>query len=388
MRLGSRQWGSLVAVARFAWGAASLTEGNGAVAKSFVGTLLTTVLLIGACAPTNSTGTLPVEVLVVLDSTAAELVLIPVDSIQVRRSIPLDGLSFVPTVLDARGDVAVVAGRLPAAGAAVIDLSTGQVVSQLALLQGRIAAVQVTESGRAFVAVSTGSAVETIDLLTGGKVLLAVPGGPQGFAATRGKVFSVVGNRAGCESDPVGCVRGPSWLVQTEPTLPRDSIPLSGPGNAGPATVGADGFVYVLSAGDEFAGGEGRLSVIDPVGNVELAVFAGVGPVEPAWLASDGGNRILVASPAGGLLVFNTRERRFTLPFGSGIPLEFPTDMVTDALGRAYVLQRGGCSAGSGGRIRVFGTSLIEQQPIMGVQCPIAGAMAEVPAERIFESQP
>lgn len=378
----------MVAAAPCEWGVASLIEGNAAVQKSPVAVLMSMVLFVAACAPTNSTGTLPVEVLVVLDSTAGELVLFPVDSTHVRRSIPLAGLGFVPTRLDARGDMAVVAGRLPAAGVAVIDLSTGQIVAELALLQGKVSAVQVTESGQAYVAVTTGSAVALIDLATGGQTLLPVPGGPQGFAATRGKVFSVVGNRAGCEADPVGCTRGPSWLVQTEPSLPRDSIQLSGPGNAGPAAVGADGFVYVLSAGDEFAGGEGRLSVIDPVRNVEIAVFAGVGPVEPAWLASDGGDRIFVASPAGGLLVFNTRERRFTLPFGNGIPLEFPTDMLTDALGRAYVLQRGGCVPNNGGRIRVFGTSLIERQPISGVVCPIAGAIAEVPAERIFEQQP
>ena len=356
--------------------------------KSLVTGLLGIVLLVGACAPTNSTDTLPIEVLVVLDSITGSLVMIPVDSAHIRRNIPLATLGFVPTVMDARGSLAVVAGRLPQAGAAVIDLATGQVLAELALLQGKVAAVQMTESGEAFVAVSTGSAVANIDLDTGGQLLLAVPGGPQGFAVTRGKVFSVVGNRANCEADPVGCDRGPSWLVQTEPTLPRDSIPLSGPGNAGPAAVAADGFVYVLSAGDEFAGGEGRLSIIDPVRNIEIAVFAGVGPVEPAWVASDGGDRILIASPAGGLLVFNTRERRFTLPFGSGIPLEFPTDMFTDALGRAYVLQRGGCSTTNSGRIRIFGTSLIEQQPISGVACPIAGAMAEVPAERIFETQP
>jgi hypothetical protein len=52
------------------------------------------------------------------------------------------------------------------------------------------------------------------------------------------------------------------------------------------------------------------------------------------------------------------------------------------------VLQRGGCSEANGGRIRVFGTSLIEQQPILGLACPIAGGIAEVPAERIFTQQP
>ncbi len=140
--------------------------------KSRVGGLLWTMLLVGACAPTNSTDTLPVEVLVVLDSTAGELVMIPVDSAHVRRTISLSTLGFVPTVLDARGDVAVVAGRLPNAGAAIIDLSTGLVVAEVALLQGKVAAVQITESGEAYVAVTTGSAVANINLTSGGQWLL------------------------------------------------------------------------------------------------------------------------------------------------------------------------------------------------------------------------
>ena len=239
----------------------------------------------------------------------------------------------------------------------------------------------------AYVAISSGSAVAILDLETGQlPVLITAPGGPKGFAVARGKVFALIGNQIGCS--PVACNKGPSWMVQVQPELPRDSIQLSGPGNALAGVVGTDGNLYVLSAGPPLGGGEGRLSVVDPVRNTELVSYAGVGPVAPSWIASDGGERILFASPAGGLMVFNTRERRVTLGFGSGIPLEFPTEMLTDALGRAYVLQRGGCSAGNGGRIRVFGTSLIEQQPITGVQCPIAGAMAEVPAERIFESQP
>lgn len=342
-----------------------------------------------ACAPTTGTDTLPVEVLVVLDSVEASLVIVSVDSTQHRRDVSLQGLGFVPTQLAARGNLAVVAGRLPQPGAALIDLAQRAVVRTYPLLGGSVNDVTITDPTHAYVAIGSGSAVAELDLTTPAVPgLIAAPGGPQGFAVTRGKLFTVIGNRAGCETDPVGCERGPSWIVQADRSLPRDSIPLSGPGNAGPATVGADGFVYVLSAGDDFAGGEGRLSVIDPVRNTETAVFAGVGPVEPAWMASDGGDRIYVASPAGGLLVFNTRERRFTVGFGRGIPLEFPTDMLTDALGRAYVLQRGGCTSALPGVVRVFGTNLIERQPIRDLSCPVAGAIAEVPANQIFTQAP
>lgn len=355
--------------------------------KSLGPVILSAILCVGACAPTNSIGTLPVEVLVALDSTTNALVLIPVDSTHVRRSIPLAGLGFVPTRIAAIGDRAVVAGALPEAGAALVDLSHGVVVRTWSLLTGAIEAVTMPDLQTAYVANSSGSAVARLDLDNGGlPVLVAAPGGPKGFATARGKVFALIGNQIGCS--PVACNKGPSWMVQVQPELPRDSIQLSGPGNALAGVVGTDGNLYVLSAGPPLGAGEGRLSVVDPVRNTELVSYSGVGPVAPSWIASDGGERILLASPTGGLMVFNTRERRVTLGFGNGIPLEFPTDLVTDALGRAYVLQRGGCDASNAGRIRVFGTALIEQQPITGIGCPIAGEMAEVPAERIFTQSP
>jgi hypothetical protein len=356
------------------------------LSKSYLTVWISLALCGSACAPTNSTGALPVEVLVVLDSVGAELVLISVDSTEARRGISLAGLAFTPTAVAARGHRAIVAGALPVAGAALVDLSQGSVVRTWSLLAGTVEAVSMPDEEVAYVAIESGAAVAALDLESGGlPTLVAAPGGPTNFAVARGKVFALIGNQLGCS--PVVCNKGPSWLVQVQPGLPRDSIQLSGPGNALAGVVGTDGNLYVLSAGAPLGGGEGRLSVVDPVRNVELVSYSGVGPVAPSWIASDGGERILFASPTGGLMVFNTRERRLTLPFGGGIPLEFPTDMFTDALGRVYVLQRGGCSPGNGGRVRIFGTTLIEQQPISGITCPIAGVIAEVPAERIFDLQ-
>jgi DNA-binding beta-propeller fold protein YncE len=346
------------------------------------------VPLVGACAPTNSTGTLPVEVLVVLDSAEQSLALIPVDSSRVARTIDLGPLGFVPRFVAARNQFAVVAGTNPATqvgGVAIVDLAIGA-VTQRALSLGKVTAVIMPEDQVAWVASSSTGIVSRIDLASGALDIIAVPGGPQGLAGTRGKVFAVVGNRQACDLDPVGCGRGPSWLLQVEPGLPRDSIPLSGPGNAGPITTGADGNLYVLVPGDDFAGGEGRLDLIDPVRNIELASFARVGPVEPAWITSDGTERVLFASEPGGLMVFNTRERRLTLPFGSGIPLTFPADLVTDAVGRTYVLERGSCSDAMPGRIRVYRSDLIEGQPLHAGDCPVAAAIAEVPADDLFSS--
>lgn len=345
-------------------------------------------LALGACAPTTSTGSLPLEVLVVLDSLDHTLRMIPVDSPTVVREIDLGGaLGFTPSFLAARGRKAVVAGNGDStARVVIVDLAAEGIQDVTDLLGGQIAAVTIADDEFAYVASWTNGAISRVRLADGTVELLAAPGGPQGFAVTRGKVFGVIGNRQGCGPIPdSGCNLGPSWLVQADPTLPRDSIALSGPGNAGPAAVAADGLVYVLSAGNEFQGDGGRLSIVDPIRNSEIASFGGVGPIVPSWIINDGGERMLIASGPGGLLVFNTRLRRFTLPFGNGIPLEFPTDLVGDAIGRAYVLQRGGCSAAAPGRVRVFGTSLIEQLSIQAGSCPIAAAIAEVPADRFFD---
>lgn len=343
--------------------------------------------LVVACAPTRSTGTLPAEVLVVLDSIENQLTLVSVDSTWARRAIALDGLGFVPIRLAAQGGVAVVAGRQPEPGAAAIDLVTGTVTHLYSLPSGTLGSVAIVGGTTAYVSLTSGTTVVALDLTQGGiQHTVAAPGGPQGFVATRGKVLATIGNQLGCP--PTSCDLGPSWLLQVRAGLPRDSIPLSGPGNAGPVEVGADGNLYIVSAGPTLGGLEGRLSVVDPVRNIEAAAYTGVGPVAPSWIASDGGERVLIASPPGGLMVFNTRERRMTLPFGSGIPLQFPVGLVTDVIGRAHVVQQGGCNAADPGRVRVFGTNLIERQPIDGITCPIAAAMGEVPADRIFSQAP
>ncbi len=346
--------------------------------------LLLIALVAGACAPTNSTGSLPVETLVLLDSTSAgtDLILVPLDSTDHQVRIPLDGLGFTPSVLASRGSVALVAGSQPQAGAAIVDLAGRRVVGTVALLDGDVRAATISDAEEAYVATASSAAVTRIGLTDGSSELIGAPGGPQGVVATRGKVFAVIGNRIGCS--PAFCDRGASWLVQVRQGLPRDSIPLSGEGNAGPSAVGADGLLYVLSAGPPLGGGDARLSIVDPVRNVELVSYAGIGPASPAWLASDGGERILMASPVGGLTVFNTRERRFTLPYTSGIPLSMPRGLVTDARGLAYVPEQDGCGTSGGGRVRVFGLDLIERQSIASGSCLVGASIAEVPGNDLY----
>lgn len=344
-------------------------------------------LLVGACAPTTSTGSLPVEVLVVVDGNDHVVRLIPVDSTAVVREIELGtALGFSPSLVAARGRYAIVAGNDSlTARAVVVDLEAGVIRDIIPLPDGKLTAVTIPDEGHGYVASRSTGTVTRIDLTTGAASQLPAPGGPEGFGITRGKVFAVIGNR---QDSCVGlaCPRGPSWLIQSEPGVPRDSVPLSGPGNAGPSALGADGFLYVLNRGDEFTGGEGRLSIVDPIRSAEVASFGGIGPLVPSWILSDGGEQMLVASAPGGIMVFNTRLRRFTLPFGSGIPLEFPSDLVGDAVGRTYVLQLGSCSADRPGKIRVFASDLIERGSISAGTCPVAGAIAEVAADRLYDT--
>lgn len=347
-------------------------------------TLALLSLLVGACAPTNSTGSLPAEALVALDSTAtgAALVLVPLDSTSQHVRIPLDGLPFVPRVLGSRGTLAIVAGSQPITGAAIVDLAARQVLGTIELQLGVVRDVTIPDGSAAFVAIASSELLTRIDLEGGPVTLVPAPGGAQGVVAARGKVYAVIGNRIGCT--PEICDRGPSWLIQVKAGLPRDSIPLSGEGNAGPAVIGPDGLLYVISAGAPLGGGEARLSVVDPVRNLELASFAGIGPAFPSWLASDGGERVLMVSPAGGLMVFNTRERRFVLPFTEGIPLDLPSGLVTDARGQAYVPVRTGCGTSELGQIRVFGTDLVERGSIRVGSCLVGASIAEVPADALF----
>jgi hypothetical protein len=139
-----------------------------------------------------------------------------------------------------------------------------------------------------------------------------------------------------------------------------------------------DGLLYVLSTGDGAA--SGRLSVVDPVLRQEIASFSGFG-VAPQFLASDGADRILIASGAEGLMLFNVRDRRIERGAGQGVPLERPVGVLADGLGRIYVLEAGTCDGGTTARIRVFGSDLVPRRDLSTTPCPAAMALTEIPTE-------
>ena len=99
-------------------------------------------------------------------------------------------------------------------------------------------------------------------------------------------------------------------------------------------------------------------------------------------MVSDGGDRLLIASAAEGLMVFNTRTRELERGAGSGIPLLQPRGLASDGLGRSYVVEAGSCTvAGGAGRVRVFGSDLVERRTIATGVCPVAAAITEIQAD-------
>ncbi len=71
-------------------------------------------------------------------------------------------------------------------------------------------------------------------------------------------------------------------------------------------------------------------------------------------------DQLYVASTLDGLMVFNTTSHTVTLG-APGVPVN-PVALVSDDIGRAYVVERGSCQPNDvSGRVRVFGTDLVER---------------------------
>ena len=246
-------------------------------------------------------------------------------------------------------------------------------------------AIALTGDDEGYAAVTNTNTVVRFHPLSGGTdapldLNLYRLGGPRGFAVARGQTYAINGNRQNCDPGPPGCPTGrASWLTLLDPAHP-DSIPLIGPGNASVAANSPDGLLYVLVRGDSGIY-DGQLTGVNPVDPTRSQFsYAGFGAA-PQFLAADGFNRLLIAS-ASGLMAFNTSNRTI-IQGAPGIPLSHATALATDGLGRIYVVEAGGCTAeGAAGRVRIFGTDLIERVGISAGICPVAAIVTEIPAEQ------
>ena len=140
---------------------------------------------------------------------------------------------------------------------------------------------------------------------------------------------------------------GPSsltWLSVASPQV-GGTIPLAGT-NGQFITAGADGLLYVVMRGGRGAA-DGRVSIVDPVVKVEVAVVNGLGEL-PGAAAYHPSGRLLIASATEGILEVNTLTRRLDrgagqgfMPGGDGVAA-----LALDQRGRVYAVSAS-CAPGT-----------------------------------------
>jgi hypothetical protein len=327
-----------------------------------------------SCAETSAPLPPPEEVVVVLNTSAATLSLIPVAAPTQVSTIPLGALDVQPASVTTRGAFAVV----PLQGRdaiAVVDLRAGQLVNTIPLAPGSgVAGAALISDSIAYVSNSSLQTVTRVDLSTGDTVSIPVGRTPQEITFTRGRVLVINANL-----DDQGRPAGESWISVIDPAgnltgLVIDSIPLFGPGNARFSTVAGDGLVYVVQDGNPTID-QGRLSVVDPVERTERASFGGFG-FGPGDLASDEGDRLLISSRTEGLMEFDTAERKVVRGEGNGVAIAGNTGVAVDSRGRIYALEAG-CS--NNGIVHVLRPDFTEIRSVPVGQCASQVLLARVP---------
>jgi hypothetical protein len=338
------------------------------------GGLATATLL--ACARAQDALPPAEEVLLVVDSTAVALDVIPVDAPGAAMRIPLGSASSTPSGVSARNGWAII--PMGASDTvAVVDLAGRTVARSVALAPGSGATGSaIVDDSIAYVANPGLNTVTRINYLTGDTASVAVGRFPQGIAFTRGRIFVLNGNL------PASQPPGPSWVSIIDPATNRpvtgvDSIAMPGPGNAAFADVAQDGVLYVMNSGPADGLTEGRLTLIDPVGRRELGNFVGFGNA-PGRLATNGTDRLYVASPSEGLLVFDLVNRRLLRGEGNGVSIPGNSGVAVDSHDRVYALEAGACT-GTPGKVHVLRTNLTEARTIDTGSCPVAAVVTEVP---------
>lgn len=338
-----------------------------------------------SCAETSAPLPPPEEVVVVLNTNAASLSLLPVETPTQVTTIPLGPSDVQPASVTTRGAVGVVAlqGR---DAIAVIDLRGGQLVNTIPLAPGSgVAGAALISDSVAYVSNSAIETVTRVNLSTGDTISIQVGRTPQQITYTRGRLLVINANL-----DSLGRPAGPSWIsvvdVATRAGFVTDSIPLFGPGNARFSTVAGDGLVYVVQDGDPVTD-EGRLSAVDPVERTERASFGGFG-FGPGDLASDGADRLLISSRTEGIMEFDTAERTVVRGAGNGVMVPGNTGVAVDSRGRIYALEAG-CS--DNGAVHILGSDFMEVRSVPVGRCAGQILLARVPPagfETADEPQP
>ena len=341
--------------------------------------LLLGAALLAGCADTNAPLPEPQEVLLAVNSTANTLSIVPVDAPTSGIEVQLGGTTATPVGVSARGAIAIVPLGVDNA-VAVVDLRAGTVLRRVPLPDSSGAkGSAVIDDSIAYVANPNLNSVSRVNYVDGTTAEVVVGRYPQGVIFTRGKVFVLNGNL-----DSTFAPAGPSWLSVIDPatnTLAAggDSIPLTGPGNAGFATVGVDGLMYVMSTGS-ITEGEGRLSIVDPVDRTEMASFSGFG-TGPGSVAADGDAKVYASSLAEGLMVFDTDSNKVVRGAGNGVPIPRNSAVAVDSRNRVYAIESGPCQGGHRGKAHVLDPELTQQRTITLGECPSGAAVVQIPPE-------
>ena len=339
---------------------------------------LATGLLFG-CADTNAPPPEPLELLLVVNRQSNSLTIVSVDEADSPASVPLGGSGATPSSVAAREGIAVVPlGEADAL--AVVDLIARRLIHVVPLPEGSGAtgAAMVSDSV-AYVANPKLNTITRVNVFTRDTAEVPVGVFPQAFGVARGRLFVLNGNL-----DETGEPAGPSWLTvinpgTNAPAAGIDSIPLTGPGNAAFATVGGDGFLYVVNRG-RTTPAEGRLSVVDPLERTEVASFAGLGLL-PGDLATDGQSRVFVSSFTEGLLEFNTDSNAVVRGEGAGLPIPSNSGVAVDSEDRVYAIEAGGCAPGERGIAHVLDEELEEVGRITLGRCSAGATVVRIGVE-------
>jgi hypothetical protein len=332
-----------------------------------------------ACASTIGPVVPSIQVLVVLDSIDDTLRIIPVDTPNVMHKVPLNiGIAeFGKHALALRGPLAAIGNDRTAILFYLSSPQHQQCAPGVTLdASGSIVSLAFADNnGQVYAAITTDSAPH-FDPVTCGVGQGYVRGGPRAFVNARSTFFVVTGGSAAF-----------SWLATTTgqsnsgtPLSPADSIPLSLPGNAQGAVFGSDGFLYVINAGSGLP--NARLSQVNPISLAELSVIPGFGTL-PQFIATDGADRVLVASAADGLMVYNIRTNTVERGASAAIPLfGTPRGLAADDLGRVYALIAGSCGTApvAPGRVQVLGADLVNTRLVTVGRCPVAIGVTDIPA--------
>jgi hypothetical protein len=341
--------------------------------------LLLGAALLAGCADTNAPLPEPQEVLLAVNRTASTLSIVPVDAPASGVEVQLRGTTPTPVGVSVHGNIAIVPLGLDNS-IAVVDLRARSVLRHVSLpANSGATGSAVIDDSIAYVANPNLNSVSRVNYVESTTMEVAVGRYPQGVIFTRGKVFVLNGNL-----DEALAPAGPSWISVVDPATNAlatggDSIPLTGPGNAGFATVAVDGLMYVMNAGSHTEG-EGRLSIVDPVARTEIASFSGFG-AGPGNVAADGDAKVYASSFAEGVMVFDTDSNTVVRGVGNGVPIPSNSAVAVDSRNRVYAIEAGACQGGRRGKAHVLDAELKEQRTITLGECPSGAAVVQIPPE-------